>query len=224
MIVARRPSRGPALPHTARRLDRFAYTAAMRPIRLRLIAARPAGSWSPTWLRAVAIAACLATALAQSPSTETAGLRLDVAITGVPGTVRVTLEHAAGRPVVVVRPRSGMLERYGVWGGWTISVQGDDGAFVPYVFPGAAVVPSAGDLVELRTGESIGATVVLADLVPYAQRAAVDVTTLGESPGRYVVSVTYRFEAGGLPSEDGTRVEIALLPVVRSVPTVVTVR
>lgn len=87
--------------------------------------------------------------------------------------------------VLVIRPRSGMVDHFESWGGWHLRVQGPGGPFIPFTFPGGIPPFTSLDLTELRPGESIGVVLNLDHYINNKQ------TELVNMPGTYTVVAGY---------------------------------
>ncbi|PKL37387.1 MAG: hypothetical protein CVV41_22915 [Candidatus Riflebacteria bacterium HGW-Riflebacteria-1] len=107
------------------------------------------------------------TALDDSFEINTRITGLHLYLEKIPGvaSLRLLAENRGSDPVLIMRPRAGMLDHYRAWGGWSVRLNGPGGAFRPIVYPGASIPETASDLIELRPGEAFGVNLSLAGYV-----------------------------------------------------------
>lgn len=99
--------------------------------------------------------------------------------------------------LLVIRPRSGMVDHFSSWGGWSVRVQGPGGPFLPLTVPGGMPPFTSLDLTELRPGESIGVVLNLDHYINDKQ------TALADMPGKYTIVASYYLDQDKVPAETG---------------------
>ena len=112
-------------------------------------------------------------------------LQMTIDVLSRPNTFFLWAVNRGKSNVLVIRPRSGMVDHFESWGGWSLRVQGPSGSFIPFTFPGGIQQFTSRDLIELRPGESIG---VILNVDRYINNKQ---TELVNMPGSYTVVASY---------------------------------
>jgi hypothetical protein len=127
-------------------------------------------------------------------------LQMTTDILSKPNTFFLWAVNRGKSNVLVIRPRSGMVDHFESWGAWSLRVQGPGGLFIPITYPGGIPPFTSLDLTELRPGESIGVVLNLDHYINNKQ------TELVNMPGTYTVVAGYYLDQDKVykvPAETG---------------------
>jgi hypothetical protein len=122
--------------------------------------------------------------------------------------VLLTVENRGETPVVMIRPRHRMLDLYGYWGGWTLTVTGPKGAMEPLPLPGAVVPVTPADCIELKAGESFGVSIALESWIPSDTKSGESLARLADTPGKYTLHATYSTLEHPFPGQEAADIHL----------------
>lgn len=99
--------------------------------------------------------------------------------------VYVSARNVGTNGVVLPRLRSGSLERYGGWHGWSVQIRNDAGKDYSMLKIRAPVLQKE-DLIELLPGETFGTWVNIGSACEYSMGKSMNLSSpLAKSPGNY---------------------------------------
>lgn len=155
-------------------------------------------------------------ALAAKPVGHTGlklSLKLDKAVPPDSVLVELVVRNAGKTNASLINPKARSIAFYGSWGGWTLTVSGKTGYWLPMAVPGAFVHPVPADRIVLGPGESCSSLINIGNWIRADQQSGEEVITLAQTPGKYAIQAEYATEENYFWWLENKTEDVSLTPI-----------